>query len=55
MKVAAVSVESNGCRALELSHLLYVTSSVYNPADEGRRQHDDAEIGYDWTAWPKIV
>ena len=46
---------AHGCRALELSHLLYVTSSVYNPADEGRRQHDDAEIGYDWTAWPKIV
>ena len=46
---------AHGCRALELSHLLYVTSSVYNPADEGRRQHDDAEIGYNWTAWPKIV
>ena len=46
---------AHGCRALELSHLLYVTSSVYTPADEGRRQHDDAEIGYDWTAWPKIV
>jgi dTDP-4-dehydrorhamnose 3,5-epimerase len=46
---------AHGCRALELTHLLYVTSRVYNPADEGRRPHDDAEIGYDWTAWPKIV
>jgi dTDP-4-dehydrorhamnose 3,5-epimerase len=46
---------AHGCRALELSHLLYVTSSVYNPADEGRRPHDDGEIGYDWTAWPKII
>jgi dTDP-4-dehydrorhamnose 3,5-epimerase len=45
---------AHGCRALEPSHLLYVTSSVYNPADEGRRQHDDPDIGYDWTAWPKI-
>jgi dTDP-4-dehydrorhamnose 3,5-epimerase len=46
---------AHGCRALELSHLLYVTSTVYNPADEGRRPHDDGEIGYDWTAWPKII
>ena len=46
---------AHGCRALELSHLLYVTSNVYNPADEGRRPHDDPEIGYDWTAWAKII
>jgi dTDP-4-dehydrorhamnose 3,5-epimerase len=45
---------AHGCRALELSHLLYVTSNVYNPGDEGRRPHDDPEIGYDWTAWPEI-
>ncbi len=45
---------AHGCRALELSHLLYVTSNVYNPDDEGRMPHDDAGIGYDWTAWPKI-
>ena len=45
---------AHGCRALELSHLLYVTSSVYNPADEGRIRHDDEKIGYDWTAWPEI-
>jgi dTDP-4-dehydrorhamnose 3,5-epimerase len=46
---------AHGCRALELSHLLYVTSSVYDPSDEGRRPHDDPEIGYDWTAFPKIT
>lgn len=46
---------AHGCRALELSHLLYVTSNVYNPEDEGRISHDDPSIGYDWTAWPKIT
>ncbi|MDQ6919266.1 MAG: dTDP-4-dehydrorhamnose 3,5-epimerase family protein [Candidatus Dormibacteraeota bacterium] len=45
---------AHGCRALELSHLLYVTSNVYNPDDEGRMPHDDKTIGYDWTAWPEI-
>jgi dTDP-4-dehydrorhamnose 3,5-epimerase len=45
---------AHGCRALELTHLLYVTSSVYDPADEGRIPHDDASIGYDWTAGPEI-
>ena len=45
---------AHGCRALELSHLLYVTSSVYAPEDEGRIPHDDASIGYDWTAGPSI-
>lgn len=46
---------AHGCRALELSHLLYVTSSIYDPQDEGRLPHDDSGIGYDWTAWPKIT
>jgi dTDP-4-dehydrorhamnose 3,5-epimerase len=46
---------AHGCRALELSHLLYVTSNVYNPDEEGRLPHDDETIGYDWTAWPKIT
>src|SRR4030081_1831409 len=45
---------AHGCRALELSHLLYITSSVYSPEDEGRIPHDDATIGYDWTAGPPI-
>jgi dTDP-4-dehydrorhamnose 3,5-epimerase len=45
---------AHGARALELTHLLYVTSHVYNPADEGRIPHDDAGIGFDWEAFPEI-
>jgi dTDP-4-dehydrorhamnose 3,5-epimerase len=45
---------AHGCRALELSHILYITSSVYAPDDEGRIPHDDPAIGYDWTAGPAI-
>jgi dTDP-4-dehydrorhamnose 3,5-epimerase len=45
---------AHGCRALTLSHLFYVTSNTYDPAEEGRIAHDDAEIGYDWTAFPSI-
>src|SRR6266568_4501456 len=45
---------AHGCRALELTHLLYVTSHVYDPDDEGRIPHDDPTIGYDWMAGPAI-
>jgi dTDP-4-dehydrorhamnose 3,5-epimerase len=45
---------AHGCRALAPTHLIYVTSSVYDPAEEGRRPHDDPQIGYDWTAAPPI-
>ena len=45
---------AHGCRALKLTHLLYVTSNVYAPDDEGRIPHDDPTIGYDWTAGPAI-
>jgi dTDP-4-dehydrorhamnose 3,5-epimerase len=45
---------AHGCRALELSHILYITSNVYAPDDEGRIPHDDPTIGYDWTAGPAI-
>jgi dTDP-4-dehydrorhamnose 3,5-epimerase len=45
---------AHGCRALEKSHLLYITSSVYAPDDEGRIPHDDPAIGYDWTTGPDI-
>src|SRR3990167_6944234 len=31
-------------------HLVYVTSGVYDPADELRLPHDDPSIGYDWKA-----
>lgn len=36
------------------AHLFYLTSSVYDPADEGRIPHDAPEIGYDWTKGPAI-
>ncbi len=30
------------------AHVIYVTSHVYDPADEGRIPHNDETIGYDW-------
>jgi dTDP-4-dehydrorhamnose 3,5-epimerase len=35
--------------------LFYITSKVYDPEDEGRIPHDDAELGYDWLAGPPIT
>src|SRR5919199_5110950 len=46
---------AHGCRALETTHLLYVTSGVYNPDDEGRIAHHDPTIDYDWTSGPPIT
>jgi dTDP-4-dehydrorhamnose 3,5-epimerase len=46
---------AHGCRALTGTHLLYVTSRTYDPAEEGRIPHDDPGIGYDWTALPPIT
>ncbi len=47
---------AHGCKAIGgLAHLVYVTSNVYDPTDEGRIPYDDAEIGYDWTAGPAIT
>jgi dTDP-4-dehydrorhamnose 3,5-epimerase len=45
---------AHGCRALDTTHLIYVTSSTYDPAEEGRLPHDDPEIGYDFTAGPPV-
>ncbi|MEX2238409.1 MAG: dTDP-4-dehydrorhamnose 3,5-epimerase family protein [Dehalococcoidia bacterium] len=46
---------AHGCRALNgPAHLIYLTSGVYDPAEEGRLDHDDPSIGYDWTALPPI-
>ena len=45
---------AHGCRALDTTHLLYVTSSVYDPAQEGRIPHDDAALGYDFVAGPAV-
>ncbi|MDZ7360859.1 MAG: dTDP-4-dehydrorhamnose 3,5-epimerase family protein [candidate division KSB1 bacterium] len=46
---------AHGCKALGgVTHLFYVTSSVYDPNDEGRIPHYDNAIGYDWLAGPEI-
>ncbi len=46
---------AHGCKVLgSITHLLYVTSKTYDPAEEGRIPHDDPEIGYDWTRGPEI-
>jgi len=47
---------AHGYRVLQgPAHIFYVVSHEYDGADEGRIPHDDAEIGYDWTAWPEIT
>ncbi len=46
---------AHGCKCLSgPANLFYVTSSVYDPDDEGRIAHDDPEIGYDWLKGPVI-
>ena len=40
---------AHGCKCIcGPAHLFYVTSNVYDPAEEGRIAHDDSSIGYDW-------
>jgi len=47
---------AHGCKVLQgPAHLFYVTSKIYNPADEGRLPYNDPAIGYDWLARPKIT
>lgn len=46
---------AHGCKCVAgPAHLLYVTSHVYDPVDEGRIPHDDPGIGYDWLKGPAI-
>jgi dTDP-4-dehydrorhamnose 3,5-epimerase len=46
---------AHGCRVIGgTAHLIYLTSSTYDPKEEGRIDHDDKQIGYDWTALPEI-
>ncbi len=46
---------AHGCKVLGgVTHLFYVTSKTYDPAEEGRIPHDDSEIGYDWLKGPEI-
>jgi dTDP-4-dehydrorhamnose 3,5-epimerase len=47
---------AHGCKVLSAeAHLFYITSHTYDPQDEGRIGHDDPDIGYDWTAGPRIT
>lgn len=42
---------AHGCKCLSgPASLLYITSRIYDPSDEGRLAHDDPEIGFDWLA-----
>src|SRR3989338_10906439 len=46
---------AHGCKVVaENAELFYVTSSSYNPNEEGRISHDDPKISYDWFKIPKI-
>lgn len=46
---------AHGCKCVAGPvHLLYVTSHVYDPADEGRIPYNDPGIGYDWLKGPAI-
>ena len=46
---------AHGCKVLgETAHLLYITSKIYDPAEEGRIAYNDEEIGFDWEAGPEI-
>ena len=46
---------AHGCKCISgPAHLFYVTSHIYNPADEGRISHNDPSIGYDWMKGPVI-
>ncbi len=46
---------AHGCKVMgDTAELYYVTSKVYDPEEEGRIEHDDPEIGYDWLQRPPI-
>ena len=46
---------AHGCKCVSgPANLFYITSSTYDPSDEGRIAHDDPEIDYDWLASPPI-
>ena len=46
---------AHGCKAIQgPANLFYVTSHVYNPADEIRIAYNDPEINFDWLKGPEI-
>jgi dTDP-4-dehydrorhamnose 3,5-epimerase len=47
---------AHGCKAISgATHLVYLTSGVYDVKEEGRIPHDDPSIGYDWLAPPPVT
>lgn len=47
---------AHGCKTVQGPvNLLYVTSHVYNPADEIRIAYNDPEIDFDWLRGPAIT
>lgn len=46
---------AHGCKCISgPADLFYITSHVYDPDDEGRIDHDDPQIGFDWLKGPEI-
>jgi dTDP-4-dehydrorhamnose 3,5-epimerase len=46
----------HGCRVLsDYAHLLYITSTIYSPNEEGRIPFDSKEVGYDWGSGALVV
>jgi dTDP-4-dehydrorhamnose 3,5-epimerase len=46
---------AHGCKCISgPAMLFYITSHIYDPADEGRIAHDDKTIGYNWLKRPEI-
>jgi len=42
---------AHGCKCISgPANFFYITSKTYDSTDEGRIDHDDPEIGYDWLA-----
>ncbi len=46
---------AHGCKCISgPAHLFYITSTTYDPSDEGRIAYDEPGIGYDWLKGPEI-
>jgi dTDP-4-dehydrorhamnose 3,5-epimerase len=46
---------AHGCKCISgPANLLYITSKIYDPSDEGRIPYNDPLIGYDWLKGPEI-
>ena len=46
---------AHGCKAdKQEAELFYVTSSTYDPKEEGRIPHNDSQIGFDWLKFQEL-